>query len=85
MVGDWTREARYFFGRSTCRCALLQVHGKRSAQVGKESAQRCPTVGGWTRENKEVVGKDAYLWCHGAHITLFCDGDEGRGAAGTAV
>ncbi|KAH0121769.1 hypothetical protein KCU60_g51, partial [Aureobasidium melanogenum] len=37
MVGDWTREARYFFGRSTCRCALLQVHGKRSAQVGKES------------------------------------------------
>ncbi|KAH0223569.1 hypothetical protein KCU86_g68, partial [Aureobasidium melanogenum] len=24
MVGDWTREARYFFGRSTCRCALLQ-------------------------------------------------------------
>jgi hypothetical protein len=32
-------------------------------------------------ENKEIFGKDAYLWCHGAHITLLCAEEEGRGAA----
>ncbi|KAG9799328.1 hypothetical protein KCU75_g58, partial [Aureobasidium melanogenum] len=36
-------------------------------------------------QNRAALSNNAYLWCHGAHITLLCDGEEGRGAAGKAV
>jgi hypothetical protein len=42
-------------------------------------------VGRRTKKNKEIFGKNAYLKCHGTHITLLCEGEKGRGAARTAV
>jgi hypothetical protein len=42
-------------------------------------------VGRRTRKNKEIFGENTYLECHGARITLLCEGEKGRGAARTAV
>jgi len=48
-------------------------------------AQGNQRVDGWTRGHGEILEKDAYLGCHGAHIALLCEGEKGRGAARTAV